>query len=165
MAHQSASRVSYDPSVLYLEDLVVGSVTDLGSVVVDRDELIAFAERFDPQLMHTDEAAAARSPFGGLIASGWHTGSMWMRLYVDTVVRDVANLGGLGIDKLQFPAPVRPGDILTGAAEVLEARVSPRKADRGTMVVLGTMHNQHGELVFSLRSATRVARRPQPASG
>jgi acyl dehydratase len=151
--------------VLFLEDLIVGSVTELGSVVVDRDELLAFAERFDPQLMHTDDAAAARLPFGGIIASGWHTGSMWMRLYVDSVLRDVANLGGLGIDELRFPAPVRAGDSLTGAVEVLETRPSPRKPDRGTMVVRGTLHNQHGELVFSLRSATRVARRPQPAPG
>jgi acyl dehydratase len=149
--------------VLYLEDLVAGSVTELGTVVVDRDELVAFADRFDPQLMHTDEAAAAQLPFGGIIASGWHTGSMWMRLYVDSVLADLANLGGLGIDELRFPAPVRPGDVLTGAVEVLEARPSPRKPDRGTMVVLGTLHNQHGELVFNLRSATRVARRPQLA--
>jgi acyl dehydratase len=79
------------------------------------------------------------------------------------VLAEVANLGGLGIDELRFPAPVRPGDVLTGAVEVLEARPSPRKPDRGTMVVLGTLHNQHGELVFNLRSATRVARRPQLA--
>lgn len=151
--------------MLYLEDLVVGSATELGTVVVDRDELLAFANRFDPQLMHTDETAAARLPFGGIIASGWHTGSMWMRLYVDSVLAEVANLGGLGIDELRFPAPVRPGDILTGAVEILEARHSPRKPDRGTMVVRGTMHNQNGELVFGLRSATRVARRPQPAVG
>jgi acyl dehydratase len=149
--------------VLYLEDLVVGVVTELGTVSVDRDELVAFAERFDPQRMHTQEAAAAHSPFGGIIASGWHTGSMWMRLYVDSVLADIVNLGGLGIDELRFPAPVRPGDTLTGAVEVLEAHPSQRKPDRGTMVVLGTMHNQNGELVFSLRSATRVARRPKPA--
>ena len=147
--------------MLYLEDLVVGSVTELGTVVVDRDELLAFAKRFDPQRIHIDEAAAARSSFGGIIASGWHTGAMWMRLYVDSVLADVANLGGMGIDELRFPAPVRAGDTLTGAAEVLEVRPSPRKPDRGTMVVLGTLHNQRGELVMSLRSPSRVARRPQ----
>jgi acyl dehydratase len=159
-----ASRTfAYDLPVLYLEDLNVGSVTELGSVVVDRDELLAFAHRFDPQPMHIDEAAAGASAFGGIIASGWHTGAMWMRLYVDHALGDIANLGGLGIEDLRFSAPVRPGDILTAAVEVLDARPSPRKPDRGTMFVLGTLHNQHGELVFSLRSATRVARRPQPA--
>ena len=146
--------------MLYLEDLVVGSVTELGSVIVDREELVAFADRFDPQLMHTDDAAAAHLPFGGIIASGWHTSSMWNRLFVDNLIGHVANLGGVGIDELRFHAPVRPVDILTGAAEVLEARPSLRKPDRGTMVVLGTLHNQSGELVMSLRGITRIARRP-----
>jgi acyl dehydratase len=150
--------------VQYLDDLVVGSVSELGSVVVELDELITFAQRYDPQLIHTDQVAAARLPFGGIIASGWHTASMWMRLWVDTVVGDLANLGGLGIEDMRFPAPVRPGDTLIATAEVLEARPSERKLDRGTMIVLGTLHNQRGELVLSLRSITRVSRRPR-ASG
>jgi acyl dehydratase len=150
--------------VLYLEDLVVGSVTDLGTVVVDREELVAFAERFDPQRMHIDEEAAARSPFGGIIASGWHTASIWNRLFVDNLIGGIANLGGVGIDELRFHAPVRAGDMLTGAGEILEARPSPRKPDRGTMVVLGTLRNQHAELVMSLRGITRIARRTESES-
>jgi acyl dehydratase len=151
------------PDMRFLEDLVVGSVIELGSVVVDRDELIAFARRFDPQAIHIDEVAAATLPFGGLIASGWHTGSMFMRLYADAFLSQVAILGGLGIDDMHLPRPVRPGDELHGTVEIVEARPSELKPDRGTLVTKGTMRNQDQEVVMTLRPIARIARRPQPA--
>jgi acyl dehydratase len=144
----------------YLEDLLVGTTVALGEVTVDADEMVAFAKRFDPQGFHTDTAAAAASPFGGLVASGWFTGALFMRLYVDEFLADVANLGGLGIDQLQFAYPVRAGDVLSAEILVIEARPSPRKPDRGTLTTTGTMRNQTGDTVLTLSMAARILRRP-----
>ena len=141
----------------YLEDLTEGAQVQLGTVVVDADEAIAFAIRFDPQPMHIDAAAAVHTAFGGLILSGWRTCALWERLYVDGFLHDVANLGGLAVDELRFVAPVRPGEILTGRAEVVESRRSARKPDRGTLVVRGTTHNERDEEVLSMRIGARVA--------
>lgn len=149
--------------MLYLEDLPVGERIELGSVVADEAEMLAFARRFDPQTFHIDPVAARDTSFGGLIASGWHTGSMFARLYVDALIGRVANLGGLGFDEIRFLVPVRPGDRLHGVAELLEARPSERKPDRGTLTTRGTLHNDAGELVFSIVTRTRIARRPDAA--
>lgn len=152
--------VWFDGQVLYLEDLPVGERLELGSVVADEQEMLAFARRFDPQTFHVDPVAARETSFGGLIASGWHTGAMFARLYVDGLMGRVANLGGMGFDEVRFVAPVRPGDRLHAVAEVLEARPSERKPDRGTLTTRGTLTNDAGELAFSMRTRTRVARRP-----
>lgn len=96
----------------YFEDYVPGSVFEFGPILVDEAEVIAFAERFDPQTMHVDPDKAARGPYGGLIASGWHTLSMMMRLYVDHYLSAVASLVSPGVDEVRWHRPVRPGDRL-----------------------------------------------------
>jgi acyl dehydratase len=146
--------------LIYLEDLVVGSVIDLGTVVARREELLAFSTRFDPQPIHLDATSELARQHGDIIASGWHTGAMWMRLYVDGFVRDLANLGGLGVEQMQFPRAVKPDDRLNGYAEVLEVRPSERKLDRGTVTTRGTMRNQRTETVFVQVSRARVLKRP-----
>jgi len=97
----------------YFEDYVEGSVHDCGSIAVEANEVVAFAKRFDPQSIHTDSEAAKRGPFGGLIASGWHTCGLMMRLYVEHYLTHVASLASPGLDELRWLEPVRPGDRLS----------------------------------------------------
>ena len=146
----------------YLEDTHPGETVELGSVVVDREELLGFARRYDPQPFHVDDAAAAASPFGGVIASGWHTGAMFSRLCVDGFLGEFANLGGQGFSEVSFLAPVRAGQELHATVEVLEARASERKPDRGTLTMLGTLRDREARTVFTMRMRVRVARRPDP---
>ena len=97
----------------YFEDYVEGSVHDCGSIAVEANEVVAFAKRFDPQSIHTDSEAAKRGPFGGLIASGWHTCGLMMRLYVEHYLTHIASLASPGLDELRWLEPVRPGDRLS----------------------------------------------------
>ena len=136
----------------YFEDYVPGSVFEYGTIVVDQADIIEFARRFDPQTLHTDATAAARGPFGGLIASGWHTASLTMRLLVDHYLSKVASLGSPGVDELRWTQPVRPGDALRVRASVLEARRSRSKPDRGIVRTLIEVLNQHGDVVMSLKA-------------
>ena len=135
----------------YFEDFTPGLVFELGSVTVTDDEIVDFATRFDPQPFHIDAAAAADSIYGGLIASGWHSCSMLMRLMVDGLIGDSASLGSPGMDEVRWPAPVRPGDTLTGTATVLAARRSESKPDRGIVTLSNEMRNQDGVVVVSMR--------------
>jgi acyl dehydratase len=144
----------------YLEDLPVGVPMTIGSVEIEREAMTRFAAEFDPQPMHLDEERAASSAFGELIASGIFTCGLWTRMWVDHSQHDVANLGGMGIDELRFPAPVRAGDVLRGVATILEARPSERRLDRGTITTQGEMINQDDVVVMTLRSRARIARRP-----
>jgi acyl dehydratase len=141
------------------EDFEPGSVHDLGSHTVTAEEIVAFARQWDPQPFHVDPAAAEASVFGGLIASGWHTGSLWMRLYVDSMLGDSAGRGSPGIEELRWLAPVRPGDTLTGRLTVLEASPSERDPTRGTVRIRGEMVNQDGVTVLSMVSRGHFARR------
>ncbi|GAA1605405.1 MaoC family dehydratase [Kribbella hippodromi] len=135
---------------MYFEDYVPGVRTDHpGTVTVDQAALIEFAEQFDPQYIHTDPDAAADGPFKGLIASGWHTAGLMMRLFADQYLTKVASLGGPGIDKLRWLAPVRPGDVLRLRTEVMEARVSQSKPDRGIVRTRAELFNQDNVRVFS----------------
>jgi acyl dehydratase len=136
----------------YFEDYVPGSVFEYGSIAVEQDEVIAFARRFDPQDIHTDPAAAANGPFGGLIASGWHTAGLMMRLYVDHYLSKVASLASPGIDELRWIAPVRPGDVLRIRVTVMEANRSRSKPDRGIVRSLIEVLNQGGDVVMSLKA-------------
>lgn len=145
---------------LYFDDFEPGQVLELGSVAVSEDEIIEFARRFDPQPFHVDPEAAAESVFGGLIASGWHTGSMWMRLYVDSMLGSASAQGSPGIEELRWLAPVRPGDTLHGRLTVLETTPSETRPDRGTVRIRGEMVSQDGVTVLSMVSRGHFGRRP-----
>ena len=143
----------------YFEDYVVGSVHELGSIEVDEAEVVAFARRFDPQSFHIDPVAAATSIFGGLIASGWHTAGLMMRVVAAHYLSHVASLGSPGIDELRWPRPVRPGDVLSVRATVLDARRSRSKPDRGIVHTLFEVFNQHDELVMSVKTINMLGAR------
>ncbi|MFB6111407.1 MAG: MaoC family dehydratase [Halobacteriaceae archaeon] len=117
----------------YFEDLTVGADWDLGTVTADREEMLEFARRFDPQPVHTDPEAARDSPFGELIASGWYTASLCMRPLVDRVLRGSAALGAVGMDELRWPVPVRAGDELTLTGGVVGKRRSESEPGRGVV--------------------------------
>lgn len=140
----------------YFEDYPLGSVARYGPVVVDEAEVIAFGRRYDPQDFHTDPAKAAASPFGGVIASGWHTGSMMMRVLVDRYLSRPAGLGSPGVDELRWTAPVRSGDRLWVQVTVIEARRSESKPDRGLVRTLIEVINDKGVVAMSLKAMTLV---------
>ena len=121
------------------EDFHPGDRFDLGTTVVDEAEMLAFARRFDPQPFHVDARAAADTPFGGLIASGWFTGSLFMRLYVDAVLADSTSQGSPGLSELRWLLPVRAGDELRGTLTVLDATPSQTRPGRGTVVLRGEL--------------------------
>ena len=133
----------------YFEDYEAGRVYKLGSVEVEAAEVIEFATRYDPQYFHTDENRAKESIYGGVIASGWHTASMMMRVFADNFLSDVSSMGSPGLDELHWYLPVRPGDTLFVSAIVLETRLSKSKPDRGVMRTRTEVHNQNNELVLS----------------
>jgi len=136
----------------YFEDYVPGSVYEYGSVRVDESEIVEFAKKFDPQDIHSDRDAAARGPFGGLIASGWHTAGLMMRLYADHYLSKVASLASPGVDELRWTRPVRPGDALRIRVTVLDAKRSRSKPDRGVVQSQIEVVNQRGEIVMSLKA-------------
>jgi acyl dehydratase len=144
---------------LTFEDFEPGQVLELGSHVVTEEEIVAFARQWDPQPFHVDPEAAKESVFGGLIASGWHTGALWMRLYVDSLLEGSTGTGSPGIEELRWLAPVRPGDTLSGRLTVLDATPSERRPDRGTIRIRGEMVNQDGVTVMSMVSRGHFGRR------
>lgn len=139
------------PAERYFEDYQVGMVDEFGEVTVTAEEIIEFARRYDPQTMHVDAGAAAKGPFGGLIASGWHTGSLTMRMFVEHYLSKVATLPSPGIDELRWVRPVRPGDTLRMRVTVVETRRSKSKPDRGIVRSLVEVLNQNSEVVMSQR--------------
>jgi acyl dehydratase len=147
----------------YFEDYVPGSVHDLGTVVVSEAEIVEFARRYDPQDFHTDPERARQSIYGGLIASGWHTAALMMRLLVDEFLSPVASLGSPGIDELRWLQPVRPGDRLAVRVRILEARRSQSKPDRGIVRSVIELHNQDGTLVMTMKAINLFLARERPA--
>lgn len=147
----------------YFEDYVAGRTVDCGSFSISEAEIIAFAKEYDPQPFHIDPVAAADGPFGGLIASGWHTTSMMMRQLVEHFVSAETGLGAAGVDEVRWPKPVRPGDTLHVRATVLETRRSRSKPDRGIVRSLAEVTNQHGETVMRVTAVNFVRTRdPRP---
>lgn len=144
----------------YFEDYAEGSTYEYGAVAVDEAQLIAFARQFDPQSLHVDPEAAARGPFGGLIASGWHTAALMMRLFVSNYLSSVASLASPGIDELRWLKPVRPGDTLSIRVTVTDAKRSRSKPDRGMVRTLIEVFNQRGETVATLRAMNLLLCRP-----
>ena len=146
---------STPPQDRFFEDYVVGATYVCGSFKLSEDEIIAFASRYDPQMMHIDRDLAARGPFGGIIASGWHTIAAAMRLMVDNFLPH-NGLAAPGIDELRWPRPVRPNETLTLHATVQEARRSRSKPDRGLIRTLLEVLNQNGEVVMSMKPLNMV---------
>lgn len=145
--------------LLHLEDFAPGQSYDLGAHTFGEDEITAFATQFDPQPFHLSDEAAAASHFGGLIASGWHTGSVFMRLLVDGLLVRCASMGSPGVDEMRWLAPVRPGDILSARLEIEEVRPSKSRTDRGFVMTRAILSNQDGDEVFSLRAPLMLRRR------
>jgi acyl dehydratase len=135
----------------YFEDYLPGAVHEYGSVPITEAEIVDFARRYDPQDIHIDPEAAARGNFGGLIASGWQTATIMMRLLVDRFLPRTASLGSPGIDELRWTRPVRPGDVLRIRVTILEATRSRSRPDRGMVRTLVEVLNQNGETVMSLK--------------
>lgn len=144
----------------WFEDYVPGAVHEFGSITVDETELVEFARRYDPQYFHTDAEAARGSMFGGLIASGWHTGSMCMRMLVDHYLSSVASLASPGLDELRWLAPVRPGDRLSTRVTVQDARRSASRPDRGIVRSLVEVMNQDGVVVMSVKAVNLLLTEP-----
>jgi acyl dehydratase len=147
----------------YFEDYVTGSVHEFGSIRVDENEVIDFGKRFVPLSYHTDKEEAKNSIYGGLIASGWHTAALMMRLYTDNYLSKVASLGSPGIDELRWDKPVFPGDQLSIRVTVMEARRSASRPDRGILRSFIEVLNQKREVVMSLKSVNFVRARQSAA--
>ena len=136
----------------YLEDYQTGAVYEFGAIQVTEAEIIKFGKRFDPQVFHTSPQAARETTYGGLIASGWHTAAMMMRLFVDYYLSSVASLGSPGVDELRWSRPVRPGDTLKLRVTVTKTKRSRSKPDRGVLFSFIEMLNQHQEVVMSMKA-------------
>lgn len=144
----------------YFEDYQVGESVEFGDYLVTETEIIEFASKYDPQAFHLDAEAAKRSIYGGLIASGWMTGSIMMRLMADHFVSPLASMGSPGVDELRWLLPVRAGDRLFMRMSVLSARRSTSKPDRGIIVTRAEALNQNNEVVMSFKSMLMLRCRP-----
>lgn len=149
--------------IVYFEDVEVGSKLEFGSITVSRDEIIAFAAEFDAQPFHLSDEAAAETHFGSLSASGWHTTALFMKMFVAKMQaggHQDASLGAMGIDELRWLQPVRPGDTLRGASEVVEKKASRSRPEMGIIKSKVTIFNQHNEPVMTLMPITMFRTRP-----
>jgi acyl dehydratase len=149
--------------VRYWEDIRVGDVFELGPVDVREDEVIAFATAYDPQPFHVDPQAAATGPFGGLVASGWHTAALFMGMYVREVLLDTASMGSPGVEQIRWRVPVRPGDRLRARVSITGSTASKTNPHRGTVVSECEVLNQRDEVVMTLTARGLFARR-EPAA-
>jgi acyl dehydratase len=143
----------------YFEDFEVGEVTELGPIGVSEAEIVEFALRYDPQPFHVDPGSAASGPFGGLIASGWHTTALFMGMFVREILLDSASLGSPGVEEIRWTAPVRPGDTLTARTTITDAQPSQTNPKRGTVYTTNEVFNQNGERVMTLKARGFFARR------
>ncbi len=155
MAHQLPA----DPTQRFFEHYPVGAVFELGSFTVTENQIIDFARLYDPQDMHVDPALAATGPFGEVIASGWQTISLMMRLFVANFLPK-NGLAAPGIDELRWPRPVRPGDALSVRMTIQQARLSRSKPDRGLVQGLVEVSNQNGEVVLTMKPMNLIRVRP-----
>jgi acyl dehydratase len=147
----------------FFEDFHPGQVIELGQRSVTQEEIIAFATQFDPQPFHVDPAAAAQSIYGGVIASGWHTCSMMMRLVVDGMMAASSSMGSPGLDNVRWLQPVRAGDTLAVRYETVKVMASDSKPDRGVVWSKWVARNQHGVDVCTIEGMGMFLRRPEGA--
>ncbi len=141
----------------YFEDYIPGAVHEFGDIKVEEAEILSFAKRFDPQIFHTDPEAAKQTIYGGLIASGWHSASLMMRLFVDHYLSHVASLGSPGVDELRWLKPVRPGDTLSLRITVTQTKRSRSKPDRGIVYSYVEALNQKGEVVMTMKALNFIS--------
>ncbi len=144
----------------YLEDYSAGEVVRAHGVTLSEADIIEFAFRYDPQPFHIDKPAAARSAYGGLIASGWQVAALAFRMLVQAGLLGKGSLGSPGIDALRWHLPVRPGDTLYAMVEIAEVRPSATKPDRGVVTMHYRIDNQQGEMVMSWQGVQLIAKRP-----
>jgi len=148
----------------FFEDYEAGRAYEFGAIAVNEKDIIDFARKFDPQDFHMDPVKAARHPFGGIVASGWHTVSLAMRLYVDHYLSHVASLGSPGVDEVRWPNPLRPGDTLRIRVTILETRPSRSKRDRGIVRARVEAVNQKDDLLLSMIVVSFLGRREKASA-
>jgi acyl dehydratase len=158
----STQQFSVPINERYFEDYIPGAIYEYGPIAVREADVIDFARKYDPQEIHTNPQKAAKGPFGGLIASGWHTAGLMMRLFADYFISSVAAIASPGVDELRWLKPVRPGDSLWIRVSVLEARRSQKKPDRGMIRAFIEVFNQHKEVVMTLKSMSLLLCRTIP---
>lgn len=146
---------------IYLDDLAAGQSYPLGRRTVERDEIVTFARAWDPQPFHLEDAAGAASIYGRLIASGWHTVAIFMRLFADKLLNRSAALGSPGVDELRWLKPVYPGDSLDARVEVLEVKRFRSRPDRGAARLRCVVTNQQGDDVLTMIAVVMFRRRPE----
>ena len=147
----------------YFEDFPVGEVFVFGDMLVTEEDIVAFAQAWDPQPFHLSAEVASQSPVGELIASGWHTGALTMRMICDGYLLDSASEGAPGVDELRWLAPVRPGDRLSVRRTTLASRVSRSRPSIGIVEFQFEVLNQTGQTALLMKSASFLRRRPEPA--
>jgi acyl dehydratase len=147
-------------ATLHWEDFPVGLVIETTGMTLSKEDMVAFARQFDPQPFHVDEDAARHSQYGGLIASGWHTAAVAMRLYCDAVLRRAASHGSPGVENLRWLRPVRPGDTLRVRVVVIEARPSRSKPDMGLVRSRWQVLDRRDETVMEMEGWGMFGRRP-----
>lgn len=157
------STFAHPPEDRYFEDYIPGAVHEFGSLTVDENEVLEFGRRYVPLSYHTDKEAAKQSIYGGVIASGWHTAALMMRLYTENYLSRIANLGSPGGDELRWDRPVFPGDVLSVRATILETRRSQSRSDRGIVRTLIEVLNQKRDVVMTMKMVNFVrCRTAQP---
>ena len=152
----SKTRFTTSPEDRYLEDYVEGDIHEFGPITITENDITEFGRKFDPQVFHTDPVKAQQTVYGGLIASGWHTCSLLMRLFVENYLAGKASLGSPGVDELRWLKPVRPGDSLTLRITVHKVSPSTTKPDRGVLFSFCEMVNQENEVVSTMMALNLI---------
>lgn len=153
------------PRDRWFEDYREGEVFEFGDHLVTEEEIVEFARRYDPQPFHLDHAAAAASHFGGLVASGWMTCGIMMRMLCDHFISREASMGSPGVDQVRWLKPVRPGDRLRARVRVTKVRASETRPDRGIVSAQQELLNQDGDVVMTIAGGGFYRRRPAAAAG
>lgn len=153
-----------DTTTLYWDDIEPGRVLAYGARTVSREEIMRFAHEFDPQPFHVDPAAAARSPFHGLIASGWHTAALVQRMLVDNLLAHSSCVGSPGLKALRWLRPVRPGDTLSVRQEILRKTRHPHRPEVGFVDTRIDVENQHAEIVMDMEFSALFRLRSTPGA-
>ncbi len=159
----SATDFAVPTQERYFEDYETGAVHEYGYLSVTEQEIIEFARSFDPQRMHVDPAFAASGPFGGLIASGWHSAGLLMRLFVDHYLPGPASMASPGVDELRWTVPLRPGDTLRLRTTTVRTRSSRSKPDRGLVVTKAELLNADDGCPASCQAINIMLKRPRDA--